>query len=122
MHLLEVFTGSSNHTTKTEPESIDLTLEYETAPTAKEVLKEILEGSALLYTATAAAAKVQISIEENRCIDSISNRINRMQINKMKNAFRRPDILDLKHELATLDISTNTHIHTTSHTVPINDK
>ena len=127
MYLLEVFTGSSNHTTKTEPELIDLTLKDETAPTAKEVIKEILEGSALPYTATVAAAvsvaaKVQVSIKENRRIENISNMINRIQINKMKNAFRRPDILDLKHELATLDISTNTYICTTSYTVPINEK
>ena len=40
----------------------------------------------------------------------------------MKNAFRQPDILDLKHELETLDISTNTYIHTISHTVTLNDK
>ena len=40
----------------------------------------------------------------------------------MKPAFRRPDILDLKHELEMLDTSTNTYIHTTSHEVPLNDK
>ena len=40
----------------------------------------------------------------------------------MKPAFCRPDILDLKHELETFDTSTNTYIHTTSHTVPLNDK
>ena len=40
----------------------------------------------------------------------------------MKPAFRRPNILDLKHELETLDTSTNTYIHTTSHTVPLNNK
>ena len=61
-------------------------------------------------------------MEEHRRIDSISDRNNQMQIYKMKNAFRQPDILDLKHELETLDISTNTYIHTTSHTVPLNDK
>ena len=40
----------------------------------------------------------------------------------MKSTFCRPDVLDLKHELKTLDTSTNTYIHTTSHTVPHNDK
>ena len=40
----------------------------------------------------------------------------------MKPAFCRPDLLDLKHELETLDTSTNKYIHTTSHTVPLNDK
>ena len=98
MHLLKVFTGSSNHTIRKEPELIELTLKDETALTTKEVLQEILEGCALLYTATtttttttaaaaaAAVVKVQVSIEENRCIENISNRINIMQINKMKNA------------------------------------
>ena len=82
------YIGSSNHTTKTEPESIDLTLIDEIAPTAKEFLKEILKGLVLPYTATAtAASKVQVSIEENQRIETISNMINRMQINKMKNAF-----------------------------------
>ena len=40
----------------------------------------------------------------------------------MKQSFWRPDLLDLKHELSTLDMSTNTYIHTTSHTVPLHDK
>ena len=40
----------------------------------------------------------------------------------MKQAFQRPDLLHLKHELETLDMSTNTYIHTTSHTVPLHDK
>jgi hypothetical protein len=44
------------------------------------------------------------------------------KINKLKKAFRRPDIGDLKHELLTLDISTNKYVHTTSHTVPLNEK
>ena len=117
-HLLEVFTGSFNHTTNMEPESIDLKLKDETSPTAKEVLSEILEELALPYT----AAKVKVSLEENTRVESISNRINRMQIKKMKAAFRRPDLLHLKHKLATLDILTNTYIHTTLHTVPLNNK
>ena len=40
----------------------------------------------------------------------------------MKPAFRRPNILDLKNELEILDTSTNTCIHTSSHTVLLNDK
>ena len=40
----------------------------------------------------------------------------------MKPAFQRPNILDLKHELETLDTSTNTYIHIISHIVPIKDK
>ena len=43
-----------------------------------------------------------------------------MQTNKMEPVFMRPDLIDLKHKLATLDMSTNTYIHTTSHTVPLN--
>ena len=31
-------------------------------------------------------------------------------------------MLDLNHELETLEMSTNTYVHTTSHTVPLNDK
>ena len=52
----------------------------------------------------------------------MSNGINKMQINKMKAAFRRPDLLDLEHELTTLDKSTNTYIHTTLHKVSLNYK
>jgi hypothetical protein len=44
------------------------------------------------------------------------------KINRMKAAFRRPEIGDLKHELSTLDISTNKYVHTTSHTIPLNEK
>ena len=40
----------------------------------------------------------------------------------MEPAFQRPDLIGLKHKLATLDMSTSTYIHTTSHTVPLNDK
>ena len=56
MYLLEVFTGSFNHTTKTKPESIDLPLKDETSPTQTGILNKILEGSPLPYTAKAAAA------------------------------------------------------------------
>ena len=52
----------------------------------------------------------------------MSNRINKMQINKMKPAFWQPDLMNLKHKLATLDMSTNTYIYTTLHTVPLNNK
>ena len=78
-HLLKVFTDSSNHTTNTEPESNNLKIKDETSPTTKKVLSEILEGSILPHTAkTAAAAKVQVSLEENRRVESISNRINKI--------------------------------------------
>jgi hypothetical protein len=67
--------------------------------------------SPLPYT-VAAAAKV------NRKQQRWMNR----KINKLKAAFRRPEIRDLKHELSTLDISTNKYLHTTSHTIPLNEK
>jgi hypothetical protein len=61
----------------------------------------------------AAAAKV------NRKQQRWMNR----KINKLKAAFRRPEIGDLKHELSTLEISTNKkYVHTTLHTIPINEK
>ena len=68
-HLLEVFTGRSNHTTNTEPESIELKLKLkdEASPTATDVLNEILNTSELPYTAKAvAAAKVQVLLEEQK--------------------------------------------------------
>ena len=45
-HLLKIFTGSSDHTINTEPESIDLKLKDQTSPSAKEVHSKILDGSA----------------------------------------------------------------------------
>ena len=119
-HLMEVFTGRSHHTTKTEPETIELDLIDKATPSPRKVLTDILQHSPLPYTATAvAAAKVNLPLPLKK-----RQRINRLtnKINKMKPAFRRPDILDLKHELGTLDTSTNTYIHTTSHTVPLNNK
>ena len=50
----------------------------------------------------------------------MSNRINKIQINKMEPVFQRHDLIDLKHKLATLDMSTSTYIHTTTHTLPLN--
>ena len=48
-HLLEVFTGSSNHTTNTKPESVELKLKDEASPTATDVLYEVLNNSELPY-------------------------------------------------------------------------
>ena len=80
-------------------------------------MNDLLQHSPLPYIAKAAAA-AQVTVPRNQ-----QQRINRLcnKINKMKPAFRRPDILDLKHELETLDTSTNTYIHTTSHEVPLNN-
>jgi hypothetical protein len=44
------------------------------------------------------------------------------KVNKLKAAFRCPEIGDLKEELSTLDISTNRYVHTASHTIPLNEK
>ena len=44
------------------------------------------------------------------------------RILRTKQTFRRPDITDLKHELETLDVSTNKYIHTTTETVLLNNK
>ena len=38
----------------------------------------------------------------------------------MEPVFQRHDLIDLKHKLATLDMSTSTYIHTTTHTLPLN--
>jgi hypothetical protein len=44
------------------------------------------------------------------------------KINRMKTAFRRPEIGDLKDKLLALDISTNKYVHTTSQTIPLNEE
>ena len=60
---MEVFTGSSQHTTKTEPETIELDLKDKASPSPKDVLTDILQNSPLPYTATAAAAaKVNVPL------------------------------------------------------------
>ena len=122
-HLLEIFTGSSNHTTNRKPESIELKLKDEASLTATDVLNEILDTSEIPYAAKAAvAAKVQVSLEEQKRNEMMCNSIHKIRIKKMKQLYRRPNLLHLKHELETLDMSTNTYIHTTSHTVPIHNK
>ena len=113
-HLMEVFTGSADHTTNTQPEKLDLNLSDQSSPSPNDILNDLLQHSPLPYTAkAAAAAKVTAPTTQQQRINRIYHKIN-----KMKPAFRRPDILDLKHELETLDTSTNTYIHTTSHEVP----
>jgi hypothetical protein len=57
------------------------------------------------YTVAAAAAKV--NRKQQRWMDRKNN--------KLKKAFRRPDIGDLKHELSTLDIYRQTNMSTQHH-------
>jgi hypothetical protein len=111
-HLMEVFTGSADHTTTTAPEHVAIELTDKMSTSAIDILERSLLDLPLPYT-VAAAAKV------NRKQQEWMDR----KINKLKKAFRRPDIGNLKHELSTLDIiSTNKYAHTTSHTVPLNEK
>jgi hypothetical protein len=77
----------------------------------KDILDKNLIDSPLPYTVAAAA---RVNQKERRWKERT--------IRKTKAAFRRPDIGDLKHELSTLDISTNKYVHTTSHTIPLNEK
>jgi hypothetical protein len=65
--------------------------------------------SPLPYTVAAAA---KVCRKQQRWMDR--------KVNKMKAAFRRPEIGDLKKELLTLDVSTN--VHTISHAIPLNEK
>jgi hypothetical protein len=108
-HLMEVFTGSADHTAATAPEHVEIELKDKTSSSPIDILERSLLDSPLPYT-VAAAAKV------NRKQQRWMNR----KINQMKAAFRRPEIGDLKYELSTLDISTNKYnVHTTSHTIPL---
>jgi hypothetical protein len=81
-----------------------------TSPTI-DISERSLSYSLLPYTVAAAA---KVNRKQQRWMDK--------KINWMKAAFRRPEIGDLKHELSTLDISTNKFVHTTSHTIPLNEK
>jgi hypothetical protein len=76
-----------------------------------DILERSLLDSPLLYTV---AAVTKVNRKQQRWMDR--------KINRMKVAFRRPEIGDLKHELSTLDISTNKYVHTTSHTISLNEK
>jgi hypothetical protein len=95
-HLMEVFNGSADHTTATAPEHVEIELKDQMSTSSIDILERTLLDSTLPYT-VAAASKV------NRKQQRWMNR----KIKRMKAAFRRPEIGDLKHELSTLDISTN---------------
>jgi hypothetical protein len=112
-HLMEVFTGSNDHTTYTEPEHVEIEMIDKIRASPKDILEKNLLDSPLPYTVTTAAA-AKVNRKERRWMEK--------RIRKMKAAFRRPEIGDLKHELSTLDISTNKYVHTTSHTIPLNEK
>jgi hypothetical protein len=108
---MEVFTGSADHTTATAPEHVEIEFKDKMSTSAIDILERSLLDSPLPYT-TAAAAKV--SRRQWRWMER--------KIIKLKKAFRRPDIGDLKQELSTLDVSTNKYVHTISHTIPLNEK
>ena len=108
---MEVFTGSADHTTAMNPEKVDLHLKDKLSPSVTDILESNLLNLPLPYTVAAAAT---MNRRQQRWTDR--------RVNKLKRAFRRPEIGDLKHELATLDISTNKYVHTTSHTIPLNEK
>jgi hypothetical protein len=105
-------TGSLDHTTAKAPEHVEIELKdkMSTSPTI-DILERSLLDSPLPYTVAAAA---KVNRKQQRWMDR--------KVNKMKAAFRRPEIGDLKHKLLTLDISTNKYVHTTSHTIPLNEK
>jgi hypothetical protein len=109
---MKVFTGSADHTAATAPEHVEIELKDKMSKSAIYILERSLLDSPLPYTAAAAAAKV--NRKQQRWMDR--------KISKMRAAFRRPEIGDLKHELLTLDISTNKYVHTTHHTIPLNEK
>ena len=64
---MEVFTGSSGHTTNTEPEKVDLKLKDIQSTTPSKILTEILQNTPLPYTsavvATVSAALTVQNIE-----------------------------------------------------------
>ena len=56
-HLMEVFTGSSDHTTNTEPTPVELKLKNIKDTSADDIIKNTLDSTSLPYT-QAAAAKI----------------------------------------------------------------
>jgi hypothetical protein len=108
---MEVFTGSADHTTASAPEHVEIELKDKMSTSAIDILERSLLDLPLPYTVEAAA---KVNRKQQRWMDR--------KINKLKKAFRRPEIGDLKQELSTLDISTNRYVHTTSPTVPLSEK
>ena len=112
-HLMEVFTGSSDHTTKFEPPPVELKLKDDTSIQPTEILESVLDSTPLPYTSAAAAT---LNHRQKRKLQRKINKFLR------KSEFKRPDITHLRHELDTIDISTNTIFKTISHTIPIQEK
>ena len=110
---MEVFTGSSDHTTNTEPQPVELKLKDDAPIQPTEILESVFNAAPLPYTSAAAAT---INHKQKR-------RLQR-KINKLisKSEFVRPNLTHLCHELDTIDISTNTIFKTISHTIPIQEK
>ena len=65
-NLMEVFTESLEHTTKTELETIELNLKDKVSPSSNGILTNIIQNSPLPYTTTAAAA-VRVNIPQKGC-------------------------------------------------------
>ena len=97
---MEVFTGSADHTTAMNPEQVNLHLKDKHSPSATDILESNLLNPPLPYTVAAAAT---MNRRQQRWTDR--------RVNKLKRAFRRPEIGDLKHELATLDINKQIRAH-----------
>jgi len=99
-HLLSIFTESDPTTriTNAGPESVVLPITKSQSIDPAQVAQEILAESPLPYTAAAAA---RVSMRVNRTV------------------FQRPEVAHLVRELASIDISTNRFMQTTSEIVSI---
>ena len=69
-HLMEVFTGSSNHTTNTEPTPVELKLKDNKAISPADIVQNALDSAPLPYTQAAAAT---ISARNNTSINQFSS-------------------------------------------------
>ena len=81
-HLMEVFTGSADHTTNTQPEKLDLKLSDQSSPSPNDTLNDLLQHSPLPYTAkaaAAAAAKVTAPTIQQQRINRIYHKTNKMK-------------------------------------------
>ena len=113
-HLMKVFTGDSETTTKFSPGKIELSMK-DIQPHNDTIVQSI-ENTPAPYTAAAAA-----TLNRKQCQKMV--RFLQQSIKKVnKEAFKRPDISHLKQELENVDISTNTFVQTTSKLVPLDHK
>ena len=80
MHLMEVFAGSTDHTTNTQPEKLDLKLPDQSSPSPNDILNDLLQHSSLPYTAiVVGAAKVTVPRNQQQHINRLCNRINKIK-------------------------------------------